>query len=457
MQINAQRDLLVIGDVHLHENTPESTVQDLTHLFSRFTNGGIPHDRPHRAVLAGDFFDFPMMKFVPGPSDAPFPVSKRETRFGLDATGDKAAWKLEQLAEKHGLLFSAMARFVACGNEMVFVPGNHDEEILFSEVQECLRRLLGDDGTKEAEGREDNGQRHAVRFTPWFYHEPGFIFVEHGHFYDSDNVPQEKLRPCPLTNGSGIEPSMGSLVTRYLLTILDGYDSRGDSDKTPWPLLVKVLRSMGIRAPITIYRYYAMAAKVLKMTRDRKKKPWQEPLVNDGKARDLGVTGSQLRRLLSFTATPTTDSLRRVMGRLYLDRSAAFAAFVITLLLLVPNLGSGRTWGMGLPVLSLGVLLFTMRNGNLFGNRNDVACRKAAEGIRDVLDTPCVVMGHAHRAERVESKAQDGTKWTFLNTGSFDDPQGTESMGRPYLLIRREGDNRVHGDLLFEKSSADAI
>ena len=367
-------------------------------------------------------------------------MSEKERLFGPDASGEKTAWKIDGLVRAHPGLFTAMARFIKDGNEMVFVPGNHDEELLLPEVQTHLQRLLGA-GPDTEDGSSVNTcrARCPVRFTPWFYHEPGFIFVEHGHFYDNDNVPLTPLRPCPLPEDARIEHPLGSLVTRYLLTLLKkDYNFQGDSDQTPWPLLVKVIRSYGVRAPVTIYRYYAMAARVLRLTGNKMRSRWVQGGTSlEEAAEGLRVKSRHLKQLLRLTAEPTTNSLRKTMGRLYLDRSVAFAFLLITVVFLMLQLVRGSSSGLWLPFVAFGILLFTMRSGNLFGNRTGPVCREAATRIQEILGTPCVVMGHAHRAEKLQMTAPDGRTWTYVNTGSFSESGPNGDNGCPYLVVSR--------------------
>lgn len=434
-------DLVVISDVHLHTGTPPQVAEVLCRTFLCLSGPDRPATLPCRVVLAGDFFDLSMVQEVPDPPEASFPVTPGERRFGLDADGEKTVWKIDRIFRKHPYLAPAMARFVAQGNDLVFVPGNHDEEVLLPEVQEHLRRRLqASQGSVEPAGTERDGPGGRVLFTPWFYYEPGFAYVEHGHFYDRDNTPHAPLRPCPLPAGSSAALPLGALVTRYLLSVLPGYDARGDADRTPWPLLLKVIRSHGLRAPAIIYRYYAMAARVLRTTRDPDRAGAPVPVETRRRfAARSGLSSEQLERLLPLVAAPTTRSLRSTVARLYLDRSAAFALFVAVTLLFLPRLLAGSSWGLGLPVATLGLLLFSIRKGNVYGEKTGPACRQAAERIQEVLDVPCVIMGHAHRRETVLRESQDGRQRRYINTGSFsesvlDDPDGPPACA----VIRRD-------------------
>jgi len=433
-------DLVVMSDVHLHTGTPPGVVEALCRAFLCLSGGPLGLTaRPSRVVLAGDFFDLSMVQEVPQPSEASFPVTPGERRFGLNADGEKTVWKIEHIFRKHRHLAPAMAGFVSRGNDLVFVPGNHDEELLLPEVQDHLRkRLETPNGPAEPAGAGNPESRGRLLFTPWFYYEPGFAYVEHGHFYDRDNAPPSPLRPCPLPPGSSATLPLGALVTRYLLSVLPGYDSRGDADRTPWPLLVKVIRRHGVRAPAIIYRYYAMAARVLRTALARSRGTPPPPAETpDRFAARAGVSPEQLVRLLPLVAHPTTRSLRSTVARLYLDRSAAFVLFVTVTLLLLPHLLDGSSWGLGLPAASLAFLLVTIRKGNLFGERTGPACRRAAERIHEILDVPCVVMGHAHRRETVVRKSPGGRQGTYINAGSFSESVLDDPHGRPACVVLR--------------------
>jgi len=444
-----EHDLAVVTDVHLHTRTPPEVAEALVRLFSRL---GASASRC-RIVLGGDFFDFSLVSGAPPAAEAGFGVTRRERRFGLDATGEKTAWKLDRILGEHPTVLPALAGFTARGHQIVFVPGNHDEELLLPELQEHIRRLVSRAG----------GDPAGIRFVPWFYHEPGRIFVEHGHFYDPDNAPPSPLRPCPLPPGSRAILPLGALVTRYLLSVIRGYDARGDADRTPWPLLVKVFRSNGLQAPGIIYRYYAMAVRVLTAAR-RAPAAAQPPLreIPGHPGGRTSVSPEQLARLARLAAAPTTSSVRRTLGRLYLDRSAAFAAFVLSTVLLLPRGLEDAGWGLGLPALSLGVLLFTVRHGNRFGNRTARACREAAERIREILGVPVVVMGHTHAVEQRPGGAScSAPECGYVNTGSFGEAALDGAVEPPCFLLRanaarRPGRGETRARIQGEASPLDA-
>lgn len=84
-------------------------------------------------VLNGDLFDFDLVDAVPSP--APWPVSRSESKRGLDPTAEKSAWKLERMLAHHPIFLRAIAGYLGHGHRLVYVLGNHDREFHFSPVQ----------------------------------------------------------------------------------------------------------------------------------------------------------------------------------------------------------------------------------------------------------------------------------------------------------------------------------
>lgn len=431
------RHVVVITDVHLHEGTSESTLDALTGLFTQYGDDGSSGEKKYTAILAGDFFDFPVITSLPDDQQALFTMNRRERKYGLDPTNGKTVWKIDRLAQRHRSLFAAMARFLASGNEVVFLPGNHDEELLLPLVRSHLRRLLSTTG--QGAGRcTEAGFAKSIRFSPWFYYEPGLIYVEHGHFYDPDGVPPTLLISHESSEEWEIEPSLGRLVTRYLITRVPGYDYSNDLDMTPWPMLIQTFRTFGVHAPAAIYHYLAMAARVFTIIRqrNREKHPGHRASVEDI-AGDLGIPKKHLEELLSLAAKPRIDSMSHTASRLYMDRVAAFATSIITVFASIPSLLSGISWVSLLPILPLSVLLFTMRTGNRFRGNHSAHCRDAARHIWDILRPPCIVMGHSHTADLIEMADGTGTSGTYINMGAFGDAGTYRIEGHPYLVVKR--------------------
>lgn len=123
------------------------------------------HDspRPWRLIIAGDMVDFVAITSLPEPGEAlSFKVSAHEERHGLDSEPEKAVWKLQQVALRHRPLMRAFADFIAKGNDIVIIRGNHDAEWYWPEVQRCFVQIVAShlNGKSRSErGKERGGAK----------------------------------------------------------------------------------------------------------------------------------------------------------------------------------------------------------------------------------------------------------------------------------------------------------
>lgn len=114
-------------------------------------------DRPVDLVFDGDTIDF-----LKTSVDGAWP------RY-IDATIAQA--KLDRIEAAHPLFFEAVRELLASGRcqRVIFVEGNHDYELVFPEIRQRIRRLLG------------QGERVIFPGTSW---RMGDLHVEHGHQTD---------------------------------------------------------------------------------------------------------------------------------------------------------------------------------------------------------------------------------------------------------------------------------
>ncbi|MEE8392153.1 MAG: metallophosphoesterase [Anaerolineae bacterium] len=254
-------NLLVVSDLHLSEGLdPEngrfSRIEDFffDDAFARFLRyhedakeqprfGG----RPWLLILNGDLFDFLQVVSLPQEGRLLRTVKRgiehhkelriNERDYGLGTTAGESEWKLKQIARGHRRFFAALGRFVAHGNHIAVLPGNHDIELYWPQVQRRFvtevkraytreRRMLGEGlpvTLKECRTR--------VYFYPWFYHEPGRVYVEHGGQYEAVNRFRNYLNPTMPDNPEHIELPWGSLFVRYLFNELEEVHPFADNVK----------------------------------------------------------------------------------------------------------------------------------------------------------------------------------------------------------------------------------
>jgi UDP-2,3-diacylglucosamine pyrophosphatase LpxH len=253
-------NLLVASDLHLSEGwDPEtgrtSRLEDFFHdeAFARFLryHEEIKHQprfarRPWLLILNGDLFDF--LQVVSLPDDGPplqaikgvrrriqLPTDQRD--HGLGTTPAESAWKLQRIARGHRPFFAALGWFVARGNRVAVVRGNHDVDLHWAEVRE---RFLSEAHSAYLGQRAQEGTgppltlaacRDGIRFYPWYYHEAKRIYVEHGGQYDPFNHIRDFLNPVRPDDPQCIDLPWGSLFVRYLFNKVEDVHPFADNVK----------------------------------------------------------------------------------------------------------------------------------------------------------------------------------------------------------------------------------
>ncbi len=253
-------NFLVVSDLHLSEGwNPEtgktSRLEDFRRddAFARFLCyhqairsqprfGG----RPWVLILNGDVFDFLQVVSLP-PDGLPLravkgvdhrsDLSPNEREYGLGTTAVESEWKLKQIARGHQRFFAALGSFVAHGNHVVVVRGNHDVELHWGEVQERFlveaRRAYVQETLREGNGPPLplSACRERIHFYPWFYYEPQEIYVEHGGQYEGANHFRDFLNPVLPDDPAHIELPWGSLFVRYLFNKVEDVHPFADNVK----------------------------------------------------------------------------------------------------------------------------------------------------------------------------------------------------------------------------------
>ena len=181
--------------------------------------------RHWKLVIAGDMVDFLQVTSLPKKGEVDFEISEREGEFGLGTEPEKTAWKLRRIIQGHREFFAGLAAFLARGNHVVILPGNHDIEFCYEEVQEALRNGL-------AKFSPSENVKNNLEFRRWFYHEKGSVFVEHGHQYDDLNSFDYFL--CPFFEEDGVKRiilPVGSFFVRYLFNTVEQFHPFADNIK----------------------------------------------------------------------------------------------------------------------------------------------------------------------------------------------------------------------------------
>lgn len=405
---------LVISDLHLRGGHSDSTA-GLYHFdeefadFLRYYRLNRRQERPWRLVIAGDFVEFLYITDLPDSNDpllrgASF--SPSEHRYGAGTEAPKARWKLDRILRTgHPQLLLALARFLAEGNHIVILRGNHDTEMVWPEVQAHFRRLLSEHHPADV-GFMAMKQAVAERlcFAPWFWYVPGRLYVEHGCQYDPFCAFEYFLYPVVPAHPERIENSISDLSVRYfanqmkLLNAMATENIKSISEYVWW-----VLKGNPAIVPRAVRLYGGMVRGVL--AKSGRPDPRLEQAVREEHERRraaadqlLGLPPGATARVDAMHARPVMRSRWAAARFLGLDLFAAAAALLFAGAFIAVRYPS--QWRWLLVVALLGVLGAVAYGGALRFRRivEYAQLRGIAERLAELFGVANVVFGHSHKA-----------------------------------------------------------
>jgi len=233
-------NLIVISDLHLSEGRNKETKRYslnedffFDESFCRFLRyldrGSQKYQKTWKLIIAGDMIDFLQITSLPETGEVDFDISEREKRFGLGTEAIKTIWKLKRIMVGHWRFFQGLANFLNKGHQVIIIPGNHDIEFVYEQVQNTLKSELPKYLTDPPEVKNLEAN---LEFLPWFYYEPDLVFVEHGHQYDALNSFDFFL--CPfrsIDRKTVMDLPSGSFFVRYFFNKIEKIDPFADNIK----------------------------------------------------------------------------------------------------------------------------------------------------------------------------------------------------------------------------------
>ncbi len=215
---DALRDLIVVSDFHLGRGkNPDSGRfwaleaffydKDFLGFVEWLCRSAQGQAHKPRLIFNGDTFDLLRVEPEAGNRQAPPYL-----------TPEQATRTLQCILDGHPTFVHALAAALLGGLPLVFLPGNHDIELQWPQVQEVLRRAVA----SAIDGMDGNGNEltaELLSFHPWFYYEPGRVWIEHGCQYDPENAFQWYLRgglnPAD-ADDTEVDQPLGNFFQRYL-------------------------------------------------------------------------------------------------------------------------------------------------------------------------------------------------------------------------------------------------
>ena len=246
---NEDCNLIVISDLHIGEgymqdhdrySPNENFFSDeaFRNFIAKLYRENTSTDRPLKLIINGDFIDFVRSSSIPDEQERKiflryfrrlgligindqFEVHPHENKFGLQTEQYKSVWKLHRIFRGHPIVFEAIAEFLAQGNRLVIIKGNHDLEFFWPAVQKEFIKLLAASLPPAKGYPRSIRARHdlmcsSVEFCQRAYIIEHQLYIEHGHQYekmtrvDRTMHDEHQLRLPP-----------GSIFNRYLINAME--------------------------------------------------------------------------------------------------------------------------------------------------------------------------------------------------------------------------------------------
>jgi UDP-2,3-diacylglucosamine pyrophosphatase LpxH len=404
--------------------------------------------RSWRLVIAGDFVDFAGMS-VPFELATDTAPTDEERVNGLGNGRDHTLAKLRLVMAHDAIVMESLARFLARGNSLVIVRGNHDVEWHWEEVQDEFRREL----TRYAELSPEQ-----VEFAPWFYYEEGVVFVEHGHQYDAYCSYEHVLHPVLPSDPRRTVRSLSEILLRYVVRPTRGMSEAGHAGAGVLDYLGFAFR-LGTSGMLGLARRFAYATQALFSL-------WREHLSDaahrvrrehDLKIESLSrVHRIKLERLIELARLwrpPITRSFFAILTAVMLDRvllALIGLALVLTCVLWIESrmMAAGAALGSVLALVALGVLWRTLRHSI----EPSAELRETSKVVARLFPAAFVVMGHTHMPE-MRSMAE---QTTYINLGAWAEEDASDGRApalpatRTHLVLARVDEGPIAELLTWE-------
>jgi len=437
--MSSASNLLVVSDLHLggavrlkyDEDNPDITPtvpfgalrraarldRELSRFIEYYRDHPAPDGQPWTLIFNGDIFDFLHMDVHPLETDSGGVMNEEEKLYGLAFDAKRAAFKLEVMARLHRRSLNALTSFAHHGNALVFVVGNHDVDLWFSEVRDKLVDHLADEAPDPA------SVRTRIRFEPWFYYEKDCAYVEHGHRFDPYATFPDPLKPLAADRGNQLAPNFGHFGLRYFCNRVRSFPVH-DLDHLQFMDVVRWIRNHPpwyvIRAAIRFAAFVVVYAKAALSDRfHRERRGGKVRAKRRKRIRKFAVrSGLPLNRVLALDRLRKPHvgaTLTRLAQALLLDLIGITIATVVGIIAAFWYWDGLMAWGIAIGVFSLGLLIERWAAQTRPAIDIHPIHERMARRIGRLTDARVVIFGHTHVPvlQRVGR-----THW--LNPGSWE-------------------------------------
>ncbi|MDB4976326.1 MAG: hypothetical protein JWN48_4667 [Myxococcaceae bacterium] len=409
--------------------------------------------RSWRLIIAGDFLDLVGVSLSPRGEGVVTKPTAEEEMHGLGSAADHVVQKLHAIVDRHPTVFAALMRFVAAGNSLVVVRGNHDIELHWRAAQ----RAMVDAIVQSAPLAQHDEIASRIEICPWFYAVDGLLYVEHGHEFDAMCSYGDPLQPTCLRDPRRIRSTPFSVLLRHVARPTRGLSS-ASYGYVGMGAYVVLLMHLGLFGSARIaVRYsracYRLVSECFARAVDTGARGLSRVHRGQAKlrrfAQKTGVSTARLEALRALYVLPAVQSLNFVLRSLYLDRIfAGLLAALLTLLALLVMRSTSLTTGLlsAIPALLLVGYALVGQHKN---TSPKAEMKRGAERIASMFDARWVVMGHTH--EPVLTKIASDASYVNLGSWGQDDPPEEQSAAHASsstFLVLRGRDGKYSGELL---------
>jgi UDP-2,3-diacylglucosamine pyrophosphatase LpxH len=433
-------NILIISDLHLGEDLKpaiasgslrhlsilERELESFLHHYRKYRRDG----RPWHLIINGDMVDFLSVCLIPHEDEED--TDPEDRVWGLGSRPRSARRKMLRVFERHPGVFAALARFVAAGNRLSIVAGNHDVEFHWPLVQQtfkegiaaCFAALPAARRARAATAAEIESR---IEFHNWFYFQENLVWVEHGHQYDDFCSFDYVLNPVEPAKEE-VVLSVGAASYRYVTNHVQGSDPH-QLESWNFAGFVKFVLARGPRQIWKLAKgYLGMSGRMIGLWRKLAKPGELRRLTHRERLRAVAkrfklseetlVTVDDLRR------RPVIGNILRLMMTMMLDRvllGAAVAMLALVFLFALP-----WVWAAVAVVATFGAAWGVSEVLERTRGTTDPqeTMRAVPDQIRRHVSAPFVVFGHSHHPV---AQPLDGGGMYF-NTGTW------VAVERPGLL-----------------------